>query len=148
MTNHLALAIVVKILPAYLLKSDCLGSFMYIMPMRKSYITILLLSFVIISSYVADNKPAVSFPDDPDKVIHFYPNPATSFINFIFDKTVDKTYTLQIYSFIGKKMNETHITDSKMTITLDENYFRGLYVYQLRDQSGRIIESGKFQVAK
>jgi hypothetical protein len=79
---------------------------------------------------------------------HFYPNPATSYINFTFDKTVDKSYTLQVYNFIGRKMNDIRISDAKLTINLDDNYFRGLYVYQLRDQSGKIVESGKFQVNK
>jgi outer membrane protein assembly factor BamB len=45
-------------------------------------------------------------------------------------------------------MNDIRISDSKLTITFDDNYFRGLYVYQLRDNTGRIVESGKFQVIK
>ena len=45
-------------------------------------------------------------------------------------------------------MTEIRLTESKVNITLDDNYFRGLYIYQLRDQSGKIIESGKFQVNK
>ena len=45
-------------------------------------------------------------------------------------------------------MNEVRITEPKLTINLDDNYYRGLYIYQLRDKDGRIIESGKFQVVK
>ncbi|GAC1396752.1 MAG: hypothetical protein NVSMB63_17210 [Sediminibacterium sp.] len=82
------------------------------------------------------------------KVIRFYPNPATTMISFEFDKSVDKNYTLQVYNFIGQKMTEIRITESKLTINLDENYFRGIYIYQLRDLSSRIVESGKFQVSK
>lgn len=114
--------------------------------MRKNYLAILLPLVVLISSYVGDPDPFASI--DTPKVTHLYPNPATSYINFNFDKSVDKTYSLQIYSFIGKKMYETRINDTKLTVTLDENYSRGIYVYQLRDQSGRLVESGKFQVAK
>ncbi len=95
-----------------------------------------------------DKDAYAPFGDPEPKITHFYPNPATTYINFNFDKSVDKTYTLQIYSFIGKKMTETRVTDSKLTITLDDSYYRGIYVYQLRDQSGRMIESGKFQVIK
>ena len=40
------------------------------------------------------------------------------------------------------------ITDAKLNIVLDDNYYRGIYVYQLHDQTGKIIESGKFQVSK
>ena len=115
--------------------------------MRKLYLIGLVGLTLLINSYVGDKDPFNSNPDTA-KIAHFYPNPATSYINFTFDKTVDKSYTLQVYNFIGRKMNDIRISDSKITINLDDNYLRGLYVYQLRDQSGRIVESGKFQVNK
>lgn len=115
--------------------------------MRKLYLLGLVLSTLVINSYVAEKNPFDN-PADAAKIAHFYPNPATSYINFTFDKTIDKTYTLQVYNFIGRKMNDIRISDAKLTINLDDNYFRGLYIYQLRDQSGKIVESGKFQVNK
>lgn len=116
--------------------------------MRKIYLPILLVFTLLISSFIADEN-VYGVLGDGQKITHFYPNPATSYINFTFDKTVDRSFTLQIYNFMGRKMNESRITDpTKLTITLDDNYLRGLYIYQLRDQSGRIIESGKFQVSK
>jgi len=81
------------------------------------------------------------------EMIRCYPNPATSFVNFEFSKNVDKSYLLQVYSFVGKKMAETPVSSSKITITLDD-YNRGLYVYQLRDKSGQTVMAGKFQVIK
>ena len=117
--------------------------------MRKVYLLCLVAFTIFIKSYVDDNSTmGNNFSDTTPKITHFYPNPATSYINFTFDNTVDKTYTLQVYNFIGRKMNDIRITDSKLTITLDDNYFRGLYIYQLRDQTGRMVESGKFQVSK
>ncbi|HEY1018368.1 MAG TPA: T9SS type A sorting domain-containing protein [Sediminibacterium sp.] len=117
--------------------------------MRKFYVVALVVFSLVSSSYTGDEKVYWDFINDATpKMAHFYPNPATSFINFTFEKTVDKSYTLQVYNFIGRKMNEFRITDAKITINLDDNYFRGLYIYQLRDQSGRIVESGKFQVNK
>lgn len=113
--------------------------------MRKLYSLSLVLLTLVINSYVADNT-SFDNPADAAKIAHFYPNPATSYINFSFDKTVDKTYTLQVYNFIGRKMNDIRISDSKLTINFDDNYFRGLYIYQLRDNTGKIVESGKFQV--
>lgn len=115
--------------------------------MRKVYLSILLAFTLIISSYVVDKTVYAGLADSA-KITHFYPNPATSYINFTFDNTVNKTYTLQVYNFMGRKMKEARITESRLTINLDDNYLRGLYIYQLRDQSGRIIESGKFQVSK
>ncbi len=117
--------------------------------MRKLYLLILVATSFCINSYVGTGSV---YGDDRDssgpKITHFYPNPATSYINFTFERSVDKSYTLQIYSFIGKKMNETRISEDRLTINLDDDYFRGLYIYQLRDKTGRIVESGKFQVNK
>jgi len=82
------------------------------------------------------------------KIIKCYPNPATSYINFEFSNEVDKSYSLQIYSFVGRLMFETIVSNSKLTVELNNNYYRGIYIYQLRDKSGRIVEAGKFQVTK
>lgn len=116
--------------------------------MRKLYLIGLVFFTVIVTSYVSDNYAFGDLSDGTTRYTHLYPNPATSYVNFTFDKSVDKNYTLQIFNFIGRKMTEIRVSDAKITITLDDNYLRGLYIYQLRDQSGRIVESGKFQVNK
>jgi hypothetical protein len=87
--------------------------------------------------------------DIQTRTVQFYPNPATSVINFEFPSTFDKSsgITLHIFSFIGKKMQEAPVNAGKITINLD-SYYRGLYIFQIRDKSGVIIESGKFQVVK
>ena len=115
--------------------------------MRKSYLVTLMVFSFVLSSYVADVWSFSNF-NDSSRITHFYPNPATSYINFTFNNTIDKSYTLQIYNFIGRKMSEVRIAEPKITLTLDDNYYRGLYIFQLRDKDGRIIESGKFQVVK
>lgn len=80
-----------------------------------------------------------------EKHVSCYPNPAISYINFKFDKSVPKEARLFVFSFTGKKMEELAINSQILKVTLD-NYYRGLYVYQLRSASGAILESGKFQV--
>ncbi|MEO6681219.1 MAG: T9SS type A sorting domain-containing protein [Ginsengibacter sp.] len=79
--------------------------------------------------------------------LKYYPNPAVSFINFEFGKEYDKSYTLYIYSFIGKKVVELKFTELKMTIALND-FYRGVYIFQFRNKQGTIVESGKFQVVK
>ena len=81
------------------------------------------------------------------KMIKFYPNPATSVINFDFQRGFDKTYSLQIFNFMGKKVYELKTITSRMNINLDD-FYRGIYIFQLRDKNGTIVESGKFQVNK
>lgn len=83
------------------------------------------------------------------KMIKCYPNPATSFINFeIADVAAVKGYSLEVYSFTGKKMYESQVSSAKINLTLNDDYYRGLYVYQLKDKSQKITETGKFQVVR
>jgi hypothetical protein len=110
--------------------------------MKKIYLIILLALFSL-SSRAGGIEP---LGDGTIKVARFYPNPATNVINFEF-KNLDKAYTLQIYNFLGKKLVSQLITNNKMSISL-ESFYRGLYIYQLKDATGGIVESGKFQVIK
>src|SRR4051794_33314164 len=82
------------------------------------------------------------------KIVKCYPNPATSVINFDFASKVDKTFSLQIYSFTGKKMADQSLISNKISIPLTNDFYRGIYIFQLRDKAGRIIETGKFQVVR
>jgi hypothetical protein len=111
---------------------------------RIFYIFILIIGFHFSS---AAQVKSTFISDDGVKTVKFYPNPAASFINFEFKKDYDKTYTLLIYNFIGKKMTELKPTEQKITVPLTE-YYRGVYIFQVRDAQGNIVESGKFQVVK
>lgn len=82
-----------------------------------------------------------------EKQVTCYPNPAISYINFKIKKPVKSNYKILIYSFTGRKMDELNITGPIMKMNLDD-YYRGLYVYQLRNARGAVLESGKFQVKK
>ena len=81
------------------------------------------------------------------RVLKFYPNPATSVINFDIAKGGDNLYTMQLFNFMGKKVGETVANSEKISFLLD-GFYRGVYIYQLRDKAGKIIDSGKFQVIK
>ena len=86
-------------------------------------------------------------PDAAQRIMKFYPNPATTFIKAEFQKNFNAGYTLQIISFIGKQVYEAKNVNSSTTLDLS-SYTRGVYIYQLKDPSGKVIESGKFQVSK
>ncbi len=89
-----------------------------------------------------------SFINDASvKTVKFYPNPAVSIINFEFQKNYDKSYSLLIFNFIGKKVVELQATEQKISVPLTE-FYRGVYIFQLRDKQGNTVESGKFQVVK
>jgi hypothetical protein len=48
---------------------------------------------------------------------------------------------------MGKKIIEIKNTPSRINLNLVD-FFRGIYIYQLRDKNGNIMETGKFQVVK
>ena len=79
--------------------------------------------------------------------MRFFPNPATTVINFEFTSGFDKNFFIEIYNFIGKKVYDTRTSTPKITIPLTD-FYRGVYIYQLRDKTRKIIQSGKFQVTK
>jgi hypothetical protein len=54
---------------------------------------------------------------------------------------------LIIFNFIGKKIEELKVTDEKITVSLND-FYRGVYIFQLHDKQGSVVESGKFQVVK
>lgn len=108
---------------------------------------ILILTILFVSGGFAQNKIAAGSGDPAVKVMRFFPNPAVSDINFEFQKSFDKSYTFQVYNFIGKKVFDLRTVTPKINIDLTD-FFRGVYIYQLRDRSGKIIDSGKFQVIK
>lgn len=106
------------------------------------FVVILALALVSVNFAYSGNNTQV-------KVVKCYPNPATSIINFEFPVGVEKNSTIQIYSFSGKKITEVPVNGNKITITLDNSsYYRGVYVFRLQDKSGKIVETGKFQVVR
>ncbi len=112
--------------------------------MRIFYI----LCFFFLVAYQAKSQShALPLQDGEAAHVKFYPNPATSTINFDFLKENDKPYTFQIFNFLGKKVYETFSVNSKTSVNLTD-FTRGIYIFQLKDQNGKVIESGKFQVNK
>lgn len=106
----------------------------------------MLVSIILLTTTQAKSQARGPMPDPEVRIVKFYPNPATSFIYFEIEKEPFKTYSLQIFNFLGKKVYEASI-NSKTFVDLT-NLVRGIYIFQLRDETGRISETGKFQVSK
>lgn len=113
----------------------------------RRLLPILLLVFLIAAKANAQSPRTGSPSETTDRIIKLYPNPATTNITFDLQKGYEKGMSVQIYSFLGKKMNDITNVPQKTTIDLTE-YNRGLYMYHLLDATGKVIESGKFQVTK
>lgn len=85
--------------------------------------------------------------DQPAKIVKYYPNPASTSINFELPKGYDKSYSIQLFNFMGKKVAEINATSLRVNYALDGLY-RGIYIFQLRDKFGKVVDSGKFQVVR
>ena len=121
-------------------------NYLPIFTMLKKIVYILILFIgLTFTSFAQTKNPGQG--DPIAKLIKPYPIPATTSINFDFQYGYDKSFSLQIYNFMGKKIIEVSKMLPRINMPLDE-FYRGIYVYQLRDKEGKIIESGKFQVVK
>lgn len=116
--------------------------------MNKFYLILIFCCLTFFANSQTGKISEANFISDiQSKVVRFYPNPATNIINFEFSKPVQKDYILQVFNFVGKKVFESNAVLQKTSVLLTD-FYRGIYIFQLRDKSGRIIESGKFQVNK
>lgn len=109
-----------------------------------------ILSFIFLTSLTALSQSGTNpatVNQLKSRIIKFYPNPATSIINFDFASGYDKNYNFQIFSFVGKKVFELNNLSPKTIVNLND-FYRGIYIFQLRDRNGKVIDSGKFQVSK
>ena len=113
----------------------------------KKFLLIVSLFIATASTSQAQNRVSpVAGTQAP--IVRFYPNPATTVINFDFQKSYEQGYSIQIFNAIlGRKMYDQANMPERTVINLSD-FPRGMYIYQLRDKSGRMVESGKFQVAK
>jgi hypothetical protein len=111
---------------------------------KFSYIFILLIGLTFTS--FAQTRITAS-GDASAKLIKVYPIPATTVINFDFLQGYDKSYSFQIYNFVGTKVYESKTSSPQMSLSLAE-FFRGIYFYRLLDKDGKFIESQRFQVVK
>ncbi len=111
--------------------------------MRIFYI----LSIILLISAQGKSQVRIASADPSSvRVTKFYPNPAVSQITFDFDQSYDKSYSFQIFNFPGKKVFELTSITSRTVVNVTD-FYRGIYIFQLKDKTGKIIESGKFQVS-
>jgi len=106
-----------------------------------------IVSIILLTAIQSQGQSRTLPQDAADRIVKFYPNPATSFITFDLQKSNEKGYDIQVYNFLGKVVYEQKNISPRTTINLNE-YNRGVYIYQLRERDGKIIESGKFQISK
>lgn len=109
-----------------------------------------IISFILLMAVQSQGQSSEATPSavKQDRIIKLYPNPATTYVTFDLQKNFKPGLTISVYNgVLGKKVFETANASSKITIDLSD-FNRGVYIYHVSDASGRIIESGKFQVSR
>ncbi|RYE01814.1 MAG: T9SS type A sorting domain-containing protein [Sphingobacteriales bacterium] len=110
---------------------------------------LILFTFMVLTMAAGSSAQprGASFASDPVSVLRFYPNPATTQVTFDFSRSYDRGYSIQIFNFLGRKVYEAGNVGQRTSLDLTD-YLRGVYIYQLRDKNGKMVETGKFQVSK
>jgi len=110
----------------------------------KALTTILLI--LAFSSNIAVGQNRLT-GDATNHLVKLFPNPATTYINIDISKLNSNSAVFQVFNFMGRKVYETRFSSSRTSLYLND-FFRGMYIYQLRDRNGAVLETGKFQVLK
>lgn len=107
-----------------------------------------IVSFILLIALQSSAQTSRPGDGQGDKIVKLYPNPATDYITLDFQGTSRKGMVVTIYSgILGKKMYENTNVGDKVIVNLND-FGRGVYIYHITDNNGRIIESGKFQVSR
>ena len=111
---------------------------------------LLLITLIISLSVFTDaQSPRLPSSETASPVLRFYPNPATTVINFDFQSNFEKGCALTIYNFMGQEVYSAKNIAAKTTVNLNtDNFKRGLHFYRLYDASGKLLETNRFQVSK
>lgn len=111
--------------------------------------TLILFLMLCTISLPAWSQSTKSLPETESvsKVVKAYPNPATTKIFFEIQRNNDKVYEIIVYNFLGKKVDHLKNLGQRTQVNLD-GYYSGLYIFQLREKNGNLVESGKFNVVK
>jgi type IX secretion system substrate protein len=78
--------------------------------------------------------------------IQVYPNPASNSIKFNITG-MNNVATVSIFDMTGQKINSTEVHNGLTTVNT-QTLSNGIYFYQVYDNSGSIVKSGKFSVVK
>jgi Secretion system C-terminal sorting domain len=113
----------------------------------KKLLYILIILFGINFTAFAQSSAELESAGMQVKFLKTYPNPASTVVNFVFQKGYNRNYSIQILNAIGKQMYRAKYIPASLSIDLKEqNFFRGIYIYQLLDRNNIVVESGKILV--
>ncbi len=86
-------------------------------------------------------------PDQKEtkNTVRFFPNPAVNNITFEFKEEPPKGTTIQVFSFLGRQVANIPANSQRVSFQVTD-FYSGIYVFQVRTPSGKVLETNKFQV--
>ena len=102
---------------------------------------------VCLLGFVANGQKPTNPTPGPNQatLVRFYPNPAVNFITFEIKEPVQRGTNIQVFSFLGRQVATIPVNGQRITVSLND-YFKGIYVFQVKDPKGKVLETNKFQV--
>mgnify|MGYP002783678972 CR=1 FL=1 len=106
-----------------------------------------ILVICVLGSFAAGAQKPWQQPDQKEtkNLVRFFPNPAVNNITFEFKEEPPKGTTIQVFSFLGRQVANIPANSQRVSFQVTD-FYSGIYVFQVRTPSGKIIETNKFQV--
>ncbi len=79
--------------------------------------------------------------DAPENLVSFYPNPVKDKLHFDYLPETHGQYTLEVMDMNGKSVLETPLNKEKGFIPVQLK--TGFYIYQLKNEAGKVMQVGK-----
>jgi hypothetical protein len=111
------------------------------------FITLILVSLLFVNTSFSQKSVLQKADNQEVKSIRFFPNPASTTVTFEFNEAIEKGYSLQVYSFLGRQVLTVPVTGTRISINVSD-LMKGVYIFQVRNASGRIVATNKFQVSR
>jgi len=99
---------------------------------------------------IDDGQAVMGINDNINAVkanVDVYPNPASTQVNFKVSGSGINAYGIEVYDITGKKISTNAVKDNMASINTS-TYASGLYIYQVYDKSGALMNVGKFSIDK
>ena len=113
--------------------------------------TVLIFCFVLgflFSGFAQKAPQNVPLPNQKQtEYVRYFPNPATTNINFEFENGLQPGTSILVYNLMGKEVMNIKKLSVFTNISL-QNLYRGVYIFKLLDDKGRMLQSGKFQIIR
>ena len=115
--------------------------------MKKSLLIVIMVLGFVSFGFAQKQPQTIPLPAQKTEYVRFFPNPATTNINFEFNNNISTGSSILVYNLMGKEVMNIKKLSVFTNVSL-QGLFRGVYIFKLLDEKGRTLQSGKFQIIR